>query len=282
MSELIAVIPYYNFCKQPWLLENHLKQVRDLDRQGVENVTYELSVTGQFEMPDDINSVKISSRSIMWHKEDLINKAASELPHKNIAWLDSGILLSDGWAEKVVKKLEKTDIIQCFSHLYWYARRGGIIEGTGPGTMFGKKLNKIYSTGFGGAWAARREFFDEIGLFPFNIVGGGDIIVCSALLGLHSTVTLDRYSNAHYDAIIDWIERVRRMNLKSDFIYGQFKHLWHGSMRRRQYIQRSDILKHYNFNPSEDVRLENGILEWSSGKVGMYKCIVEYMMIRNG
>ena len=120
----------------------------------------------------------------------------------------------------------------------------------------------------GYAWAARRDYLDEIGgLPPFNIVGGADTLMARAWLGQSTRADLrDDGAPALNDWNTAWMANartaMRRQRRTCGFIEGRITHLFHGSKSNRQFATRQAILRDAGFDPSRHARLNNdGIVE---------------------
>jgi hypothetical protein len=98
----------------------------------------------------------------------------------------------------------------------------------------------------GFAWAFRRDFIEPKGIFDENIIGSGDTILGSAVLG-------KQLLNSDYrDNSPKWM--INNSNIYCKLFSGKYTyytqnayHLWHGSMKNRRYINRhTEFNKGYN------------------------------------
>lgn len=106
-----------------------------------------------------------------------------------IAWVDSGLVLSDGWSHRASRALDDYDVVQCFDHGEWLDQAGAVCRRK-RGSIAAicehdSAVRTIHdNTSVGGAWAARSDLFrDGFRLYDRAITGGGDSWVVSGLLG---------------------------------------------------------------------------------------------------
>lgn len=139
-------------------------------------------------------------------------------------------------------------------------------------------LNFRFASTWGHGWGIRKEVLDKIGGFYDKcIVGGGDSInrnIFSPNLDDIEDVSLkhflqnnvDNYSEKHQQDVLEWINKSREIlgECKVGAIDGMVLHMYHGKWSRRNYSQRHFILQENNFNPSQDIVLdENGLYCWN-------------------
>lgn len=272
---LIAIIPFYNFSKSSIFVENHLRMIDNLERQKVPHFTIEVGYKGEYSLPNSENTLQLPTNSILWHKESLINLGVDLMKdqYPYVAWIDSGLLLDNGWAEKTLEKLEECDIIQCFSEgIYWkkdqtiqrtclsQAKNGPLVGGISPG----------------GAIASHVRLFDLVALYDKCVVGGGDAIFMESFFNPRYIVGAEKLE----EDTKKWTNEIQSHNFRLGYIEGNFYHLWHGEIKNRQYRRRHEILKKYDFDPNSDVILKDGILEWNTNKYEMHQEISDYMDVR--
>jgi hypothetical protein len=80
--------------------------------------------------------------------------------------------------------------------------------------------------------------------------------------------------------LMKWRDGLRATKPVLDYIPVDISHLWHGSLKNRKYMDRHDIILKYDYNPAEDVRIENNVMEWNSPKTGMHDDIKQYFYDR--
>lgn len=135
----------------------------------------------------------------------------------------------------------------------------------------------------GFAWACRRELFEDLGgLYDRNIVGSGDTFFVDCYLDswdIHGFAS--KFNDYMKVDLMKWCDKLRAKKPVLDYIPVDISHLWHGSLKNRKYMDRHDIILNYDYNPSEDVRLEDGVYEWNSDKPGMHDDIRQYFFDRN-
>ena len=280
-------------------LRNNYYIFRDklLKNSNIDLTTVELSFTGDFQLHGP-HIIRLNANSVMWQKERLINYAISQLPYnvKYVAWVDCDILfIQQDWAEQAIKKLRENDIIQLFKKVYmlpkgeqhfnpsYSAQQGVIWQNKIYKNWLSRRKNKelhFSAPGFG--WAARMDYLKKIGgIYDKNIVGSGDTFMVDCLL---NSWEIHGYANKFTDGMkrdmSKYVQKVVDNKPRVDYIPVDILHLYHGAVENRKYMERHDIVKKYNFDPSTDIKLENNVFEWNSDKFGMHEEIRQYFFDR--
>lgn len=286
MKDLIAIIPFFDFFGRKFIVENHRKQIKKLAQQGVDTITVECGFNNNFRLKKD-EAIRLNTNSILWQKEKIINTIAKKLTgtYKNIAFIDSGILLEDGWAEKSANYLCHFDIVQPFSYGFWLDKIGRT-ERINDGYVWWHQNNEDFmpcnhpATGI--AFVVDSKFFVQNELYDRGIVGGGDRIFANAIL--ENLILQDRIlQNKNFNTvnyIDEWNKKIRNNNYAVTYVDGCFVHLYHGNMQNRQYINRHKILLENNYNPQNDVVEKGGVLEWSVGNQKVCKQVRNFFLRR--
>lgn len=230
-----------------------------------------------------------NTQNILWQKEALINFGLKQIDENDdlfrnctkIVWLDSDVILQDGWIEETSKMLDNVSIGQVFTHLvrlpqgtfnpfaYWSEPR---MKKMGFGNKEGQvQLSSAVrfqggTTGF--AWGARRDYLLKVKLYDKAIVGGFDALLYHALNDPRCEV---RFNQEMADDFELWAENARQVfgafNLGSPYVQIKAAAFWHGDTKDRNYQDRHDILLSHRFNPHQHVMLsepDQGSLEWKA------------------
>jgi hypothetical protein len=171
--------------------------------------------------PDSL--IQVSAKSLLWHKEALLNKAVSQLPerYKYIFWVDADVLFSNrSWLTDSVKKFEEgARILQPFEFAFHlgqgekaptddrltlrpilsylrsvrnHAKITTIAKTARLWQSFASVYADVVARGadnydahghVGLAWGAVREVFEKIGLYDKALIGGADHIMAHAAVG---------------------------------------------------------------------------------------------------
>jgi len=303
MGELCVITVFFNPAGFTSLLNNYFRFAEQLKRQNVKLITVECAFNGgPFYIPESENVYRLQSNSVMWQKERLINYGVSKLPDdcKYYAWVDCDVMFhADEWAEMAVEKLKTADVIQLFKKVYYMPK--GMLEYDGSKIPFiqsvawqyrihknwlqRRKNRDLPFSVPGFAWACRRDFFDNIngnnGIYDRNIVGSGDTFLVDCYLDswdIHGFAS--KFNQFMKTDLMAWCESLRSKNPVLDYIPVDVSHLWHGSIKNRKYMDRHDIILKYDFNPQEDIKLENNVYEWASDKPEMHNDIRQYFYDR--
>ncbi len=235
-----------------------------------------------FELPPGPDTLQVRATDVMWQKERLLNLAIRSLPAEftKVAWLDGDILFDNPrWARETSARLDRHGVVQPFASVVRLprgharlARAGQHWEGFAavhardPQVLRRGDFDRHGHSGF--AWAARREWIEEHGLYDACVAGSGDHMMAHAFAGDVASACLDRIlgrRNPHRDYFSDWCARVRpALRAQMGFTPGAILHLWHGEMVNRRYVLRNRELADFGFDPARDLRVgRSGCWEWT-------------------
>lgn len=295
-----GVTTYFNPAGYGNKLDNLHRCADGVRVQGLKLLIVEAALGGMpFQVSDGAADlvVRVRARSVLWHKERLINIGLGALPPEcdQVAWLDGDLLFENvAWVHETERLLDEFRIVQPFSHAIRLPRgeirRSNEMETTYVSTAYAQAHHHRNLTDLAGhpgfVWAARRELVAD-GLYDRCILGGGDMAIAFAVYRMvdspHLLGWLDTFSSpAHRADLLGWIPQ---FNLAVDGrVYygdGTVSHLWHGESNDRQYATRPRILIDHNFDPRTDIALEvGGCWEWASQKVELHRLVKEYFSDR--
>lgn len=190
-DRLAVVICFFNPCGYKRIARNLITTTNSLletcSEVYVAELTYTINRVNKKSIKNELDHrVKVlpfKARSVIWHKEQLLNKAALQLAdmgYKHIAVLDGDIIYPEpDWSQCLVEMSEQYKLVQGFQSAYLEGRQMAIRESELK--AYFRTRNMFYGVP-GGAWVARAEFWKKIGLFEWNIIGGGDSAFVAALL----------------------------------------------------------------------------------------------------
>lgn len=213
----------------------------------------------------------------LFYKENLWNLGAKLLPHENLLFIDSDVLIKhDNWAEKVIELLTQFDIVQPFKIAAWQNKNGiGFAMRRFCAAMALADDTQLipYKHHPGFAWAMRRSAFDKLGgWYDFAPDGSGDIVNAFALSKQSYGPTWTQHFGGHNPwqflnrkSFQQYRSRALAAHLKvgycADFIA---QHMWHGDLKNRKYIGREDYMPQVADGEYPLIRRDDGILEWAN------------------
>ena len=245
--------------------------------------------------------IRVRASDVLWQKEKLLNMAAFGLPakYKKIAWLDCDLIFEDpNWPQATSRVLEQAVVVQPFSSVVRLPQGSVRDEGSNerwssfaavyermPNFMVKGRFDEHGHTGF--AWAARRELFDQAGLYECCVAGSGDHVMAHAFCGDWDSACLERMlgrNTALANHFHLWCNRMYplvRARLKT--VPGSVLHLWHGETRERRYVQRNLELVEMDFNPERELAEDaGGCWQWSGVRADKFRSWARsYFMARN-
>lgn len=141
----------------------------------------------------------------------------------------------------------------------------------------------------GFAWAARRQILDSHGIYDRCILGGGDVIIAHSLYGDTDfwrgfNFYCRQMTKKEIGCVAQW-GRCIYNDVRSSVYYlpGRALHLWHGSVGRRDYMERQRILKENDYDPDADVSMDaEECWQWSSDKPDLHSRAKAYFDARIG
>ncbi len=303
---LWAITCYFNPVGYKRRLENYRVFHR---RLAVPLVTVELAFDGAFQLckEDADILVQIRGGDVMWQKERLLNIALEWVPKHcdKIAWLDCDIVFgNEDWVEQASRALDASAVVHLFHERHDLPRHATVhdlqswsapptsysvvsklaADQASPEDLFLANAPLERGSTAGLAWAARRQVLEEHRLYDACILGTGDrAILCAALgmldYGARAVLMNDRWRR-HYLA---WAHPYSESVMgRVGWVGGQLFHLWHGDIEDRQYGARYGRLQAFDFDPFNDIALDDGgCWRWNSGKKALHAFVRSYFESRN-
>lgn len=214
------------------------------------------------------DSVKLRADSILWQKERLLRIGEKLLPKNQdyVVFLDADIVFQNkNWLKETRALLKEQNVVQPFKNIHRRNRDWSIeasYESFGYRYVKGVRSSNFTEHGHTGfAFASRRECFD---LYDKQIAGTGDHLWYHAVVGQLPYACIDRDLKGKrayhfYKWAVDYYKKTQG---KLGYVEGDIDHLYHGSIKNRNYSVRMQELEKLDYNPMEDVYTnKNGLLE---------------------
>jgi hypothetical protein len=271
-AEIAVVTAHFNWSGYRRPVLNLLRFLREMDYQGVPVYGMELYLAGTEPLMARNHRwkcVEVGAEQMLWQKESMLNRIARDVPAHIpcLAALDADIHFTNPrWAEMSVRVLGSTPVIQPYSVAVWGDESGKAALARTCAAKGG--LSSEWTTHPGFAWAFRREFFDEVGFYPWSVTGAGDTATATGLLDvemLSSTRRAIGELNFQNGVVDDWLRRAKAFmgGHSAGWVEGQVWHEWHGHRKDRQYVHRHFIMS--EIEALKHVRLNrDGLLEWTA------------------
>jgi len=247
-----------------------------------------------FEITDsqNLSDLQLRTRDELWHKENLLNLVIQTFPAdwKYGAVIDGDFQMTrPDWALEAIHQLQLYDFVQLFSS---YSPLSGDHRPTSvtPGfaysylsTRRAPSPNLPSHVGApGGAWAFRREAFDQVGgLLDTCILGSADWHM--AMAGEPDRHWEVRECPDPYVRKINaWAKRAEALKGNMGYVQNHAIHHFHGPMSKRGYSSRSRILRDHRFDPDVDLRRDwQGLWQFAGNKPRLRDDIRAYFRERN-
>ena len=282
-SDFWVITSYFNPARYQNKRDNFDRFMAGMKEVGANVLVVEMAFgESPFELEAGDHVVQFRGDGLMWQKERLLNVAASRLPESctKIGWFDADIVFKEpDWLQRTSEALDRYVVIQPFSHGVRLPRDNRD-DGTGeldesfasvfvrnPSVCRIGQWNAHGHTGY--AWAARREFFEECGLYEACLPGNADHLMAHAFsAGMakspcmpHAFAGAPKYGEHFFR----WGVRARELiDGKMGVVQGRILHLWHGELDDRAYFARQHQFRKLGFDPDRDLTTdEGGMLAWT-------------------
>ncbi len=279
------IIIYFNILRALWhemLFSNPSRYrllcdcLEHLEELGFRILLVELAFGDRpFEVtrPHDDMHLQLRTDQELWFKENLINVGIAHLRRvrpnvRYVAWIDADVVFQrrDIVAE-TVEQLQHYDVVQMFSHAVDMGPRGEPIR-TDLGFMYQYHRNgaqsPLASQGGGAvakepwhpgyAWAATMTALDKLMLFDKAILGSGDRHMALGLIG-RAELSVPQGLSPGYRAQVEHWAALAEIYVRRNvgYVPGTITHHWHGDKANRKYVERWEILKITQFDPTRDL-----------------------------
>lgn len=284
---LAVITCHFNFAGFTRPRQNLIRFCRQMHTMGIPVYGTEAYLVGTqpfTETWDNWLQIPVNQRQIVFQKEALLMRLVQEVPkvHQMLAWVDADVWFGNAqWRRHTEEMLENFKVVQLFSKAHWTDIDGRIIDTKLSCVEAGMSNKWLGHPGF--AWAAQRDFIQNVGLFRYGPVGHGDTLMACTFLDqplLESAIMgLGRDSPASH--FRKWEPHARKEASGSvGHIGGDLYHEWHGHRQNRAYYERNRLLT--QLIPEKHIALgENGLLQWTpETPASMIKAVAGYFPTR--
>lgn len=279
LDEVACVTTFFDWSGNPWLARNHEIFRRHWENSGIPLYTVECHLKGiRPQLPPQPNLWRVLVKDPLFHKESAINFAVRKLPSKYraIMYMDADMIVDDFQPLREVPRLlsGQTRAVQLISRVDYVDQDGRFEESKehfSPETRHGF---------YGAGWAYRREFFDDHGGF-FDGYPLGGLDTC-ALIAAYGEAD-HRGRRGFWRMLEPCMARNARAwcQVKQRYFGGQVRvlptvarHLWHGDLTDRRYMDRHRILR--SLPLSHYRRDRNGFVEFDQIEPRRYANVLKY------
>jgi len=285
MTDLVVITPYFNVHRRSTIFRNWRAFACHIAKLGGRLLTIELAFGDRPFQTYGPNTIHIRTNHVLWHKEALLNYALKFIPsgYTKVAWMDADILCFDerNWLKLASEALDNFEVVQMFQTWQRFLYCGS--HDKQPSFMYalqsepGKiSLNSWESPG--GGWCARRETITRCGFYDYGIVGSADGLMACAFAGL-KPYALHRIPEAFRGKYSEWAAKIPDSGFRCSYLDVNVLHLYHGSIRDRQYRERDTIIA--KCTPDALRRGQYGLLEWANPNSTVQHEVLEFFGRRN-
>ena len=272
MGDIAILIPYFN----PVGYRSHLSKLsQTLQAFGQAGLADDVFLVGAGPWRPPWANIAFWDEEcpFLWHKVRLLNIGVRGLPdsYTHVIWADSDILVGPDWWPAVRAAFRQAPIVQCFTSIV-YLTDAGPLPRVRPSAL---------CPGAGGAagvcWGAERSLFSSgPGLFELALVGAGDSIFATELLGEnqlpsvpwlpdHPALLYQTWPGPLIARMDQWRAAARDWTQGKKAVAAQavVEVITHGPNRARRYFDRQSLLAH--MDPSRHLVDDPGrVLRWSA------------------
>lgn len=264
-GELAVVTFHWNPAGWTSLRRNYLRFLHEMRWWDVPTFAIEVAYPGQEFVADNAwLKIRASDANVLWQKERIVNLAVERLPERfdKIAWIDADILFLDpAWPQRVSWLLESWPVVQMWNRWHCADANGAVNQ-----TLVNVGANaRRYTHGEqcspGGAWAARRSVLP---LYDRHIVGSGDAMAVEGWTGVIGRCLL-KMNDAMRADFLAWCKTAQpKVGDQIGVMPGDATHLYHGTRKDRQYVERWKPVINSGYDPARHVTVDdNGLLAWT-------------------
>lgn len=301
-NDVAFLMVYFNSHRNEYIKKNFYLCYEMLKASSDNVFTIEISYDGENQL--NLNGSKnyfYRAKSFLWHKENALNVLLGKLPSHitKVAWIDGDVRFFGGDLSSMLSEyLDEYPIVQIGDSFIFLDATGQVIETRlSMAVACCRNLPRFDNFGIyhcGLAWAARRDFLEEIGGFPeLCICGDGDAPMATGALqsilpdGYLGSVYEWKYKllsaiNQNYcDYFFDYVGKVTKAikgyKNRINYIPGTMFHYFHGHKKNRMYNTRPLMLN--KFDKDKFLKDENGLLYFNDEE--FQKNFVKYIKTRN-
>jgi len=288
-SDLWVITTYFNPVGYKTKRRNFDAFMAGMREAGANVLVIELAFGDQpFEFEPGRNLIQLRGRGVMWQRERLLNIAAASLPDscRKIAWIDADVLFErNDWPRLTSEALDEHMVVQLFSHAI-RLNRDNCEDATttadesfascftvNPALSGSEDFHEHGHTGY--AWAARRELFEQCGVYDACLTGSNDHLMAHVFAGASMTTPCIANtigpSRPYAEHFVRWARQAARLvRRRLGVVPGTIRHLWHGDLVDRRYWILDQQFKSTGFDPDAHLRLDdNGLFEWADAPPSM-------------
>jgi len=288
-SDLWVITTYFNPVGYKTKRRNFDAFMAGMRDAGANVLLIELAFGDQpFEFEAGERVIQVRGGGVMWQRERLLNIAAARLPDscRKVAWIDADVLFEEpDWPRLTSEALDQHVVVQLFSHAIRLNRDNREDETTTADESFAScfrrnpalSANPSFSrhghTGY--AWAARRELFEQCGVYDACLTGSNDHLMAHVFAG--ASMQTQCIANTigpslpYAEQFVRWARQAARLVRRQlGVVPGTIRHLWHGDVADRRYWELDQEFRMMDFDPDRHLRIgENGLWEWADAPPSM-------------
>jgi hypothetical protein len=182
-------------------------------------------------------TLRFRSKSSLFYKEALWNRLEQAIPQQytKICFLDSDIIFDrPDWLDEISRLLDTHDVVHPFKICHRLNHNFQVDISTSSCLS---NINNLAWKDHGFGWCLTREFFKKIcGFFDKCLLGNGDAYFGRCIINAkENTYPLIHHKYLEYMANFS--------EIRSTYLSSNIYHLYHGTLNKRGYHERMEMLK---------------------------------------
>jgi len=260
-KDILIIIPFFNPCNSIKLVNNLLLIKSKLDLVNIPYIIIDCLFPNSYPILEESKNYRIiNSNSYGFMKENISNIIISENinNYEKFCIMDCDVIFDNqDWYNLLSKKLNNYDFIQPFSTCYLLNYDYNGIISNKKGFLY-NKINRIFDQGVSGyVCSFTKSFWIKNGIYDEYLLGGNDKTNMSLIIN---------------------------KSIKYTFMNYNIYHLYHGSISKRQYETRHEIINKYINNKITSLIYKNdqGLYQWNSDiREDINNDVLKYFRERN-
>ncbi|ODA27852.1 hypothetical protein [Planctopirus hydrillae] len=298
LANVAVVTCHFNPCAYRAPVRNLQRFLQRMEQDALPVWMIELVVSGEAETTPGQRVRQVRSQSVLWHKERLLNRLIEELPPsiEKVFWVDADLLFDDAtWLMRGAAALDEFPVVQPFREAIHLACDAGESDDDTTSNKaramvsiaHARRSHPARSEDFGWAhpgfaWGARREILARHGLYDRHPLGSNDTLMVLAMTGSWGHPLVAHFPVGMRRDYLKWAEPFYDdVRGRIGDISGIVRHLWHGSLRKRAYAVREQILREHNFDPAAElIKNIHECWEWTTPDSPLARAVKTYFQER--
>jgi hypothetical protein len=267
-KDLAVLLAYFNPCNSKRILMNFLYTYNYLKADGVPVYAIECLFPNQKPSVAFADVRVVESNSYFFYKEALFRLLETTVPveYTKLLFLDADLYYTEkNWYNIISASLDVDEVVQPYKTLNYLDLTYKHVMHSRPSYVAVEEGSKQESS-IGMAWAMTRDYYNRCGFFDYCLLGSGDTVSAIHFTNRDYTPTAeDKILRHHKETHAEYSKKPKPRSFGyCDLV---INHLYHGSLTKRGYWERNDLLTAIHGDVSNSlITNDYGLFEWKDKK----------------